>query len=53
MPHRSNYETLGRGRILTMERQALTGAGQGLARKHLDTDINEPNTILAAIEGMK
>jgi cellulose biosynthesis protein BcsQ len=53
MPHRSNFETLGRGRILAMEKQELTGAGQGLARKHLDTDINEANTILAAIEGMK
>lgn len=53
MPHRSNYETLGRGRILMMERQALTGKGQGLARKLLDTDIQEANAILTAIEGME
>ncbi len=52
MPHRSNFETLGHGRILAMERRALTGTGQGLARKRLDTDISEANAILAAIEGM-
>jgi cellulose biosynthesis protein BcsQ len=52
MPHRSNFETLGRGRILPMERQALTGPGQGLSRQHLDTDISEASAILAAIEGM-
>lgn len=53
MPHRSTFETLGRGRVLTLERQALTGSGQGLARKHLDTDIAEANTVLTAIEGMQ
>ncbi len=52
MPFRTAYETLGRGRILPLERSALTGAGQGLARKHLDVDIAEANTILASIEGM-
>ena len=52
MPHRSNFETLGHGRVLVMERLALTGAGQGLARKRLDTDISEADTILTAIERM-
>lgn len=52
MPYRTAYETLGRGRILSRERNALTGPVQGLARKHLDVDIAEANIILASIEGM-
>lgn len=52
MPFRTAYETLGRGRILPMERHALTGSGQGLARKQLDVDIGEANIILTSIEGM-
>jgi cellulose biosynthesis protein BcsQ len=52
MPYRSAYETLGRGRILMMERRGKTGKMQGLARRQLDADIQEADAILTAIEGM-
>ena len=52
MPNRSNFETLGEGRILVKELEALTNKMQGFKRKQTEADLTEAENILKAIEGM-
>ncbi|MTE01838.1 AAA family ATPase [Paracoccus sp. YIM 132242] len=52
MPNRSNFETLGEGRILVKELEALTNKMQGFKRKQTESDLTEAENILKAIEGM-
>lgn len=53
LPYKTNYETLGTGRVLLKEREAAAARGDGLEKRRLDSDIAEAATILTAIEGMK
>lgn len=53
LPFKTNFETLGSGRILIKEREAAASRGDGLEKRRLDADIAEATTILTSIEGMK
>ena len=53
LPFKTNFETLGSGRVLLKEREAAASRNDGLEKRRLDADIHEATTILTSIEGMK
>lgn len=52
LPFKTNFETLGSGRILMKEREAALARGDGLEKRRLDADLAEAANVLTAIEGM-
>ena len=53
MPHRSNFQTLGKGRILFKEKEAMGANSHSFRAKQIDADLLEADGILKEIEGMK
>ena len=51
MPHRSNFQTLGKGRILFREAMGLNS--HSFRVKQIEADLMEADSILKEIEGMK
>ncbi|MCY1741015.1 ParA family protein [Ensifer sp. SL37] len=52
MPRRNGYQTLGSGKILILERDALTAATDKIKRSAVEGDIAAAEAVLQAIEAM-